>query len=98
MSAVLAPKARTAFDVHFDMDALITIDDMQIDHKSNPIEMKAVCYQGEDSICVISIWVKDVHDHAWEGLPYWKCFHFPRAITRVVEDTIAKGMRKSGEL
>jgi hypothetical protein len=98
MNAVVAPKVQSAFDVYLDMDALITIDDMQIDHKSNPIEMRATCYQGEDSICVMSIWVKDVHDPSYGGLPYWKCFHFPRAITRVVEDTIAKGMRKTGEM
>jgi hypothetical protein len=98
MSALLAPKSRTAFDVLFDLDALITIDDMQIDHKSNPIEMKAMCYQGEDSICVMSIWVKDVHDHSFGGLPYWKAFHFPRAFTRCVEDTIQKGLSKKGEL
>jgi hypothetical protein len=40
MSAVLAPKARTSFEVPFSMDTFITFDDFQVDQKGNPIEMK----------------------------------------------------------
>lgn len=97
MNAVVKPKQEAAFEIEFQFDALITVDSLGVDNNENMKGLKAkaqVFFDNLGDVCVMAVWIHDVHDHQWGGQPYWKAFHFPRAIVRQIEHLIEDGYKK----
>jgi hypothetical protein len=87
MAAVLAPRAQQ--EIEFALDALVTLDLPATTEREFVAKMKARYYfESNGDVCVCSVWVNDVHDRQYGGLPYWKAFHFPRSIVRQIEHAI----------
>lgn len=84
-------------EIEMDLGAVVTIDSLQSENEfSMPIRARFYC-ENHGDVRVTSVWVHGLHDNSWAGLPFWKSFHFPRAIVRSIEHAIEDGLRKAEE-
>jgi hypothetical protein len=98
VSAVFkAPNPSACYDVDFTWTPAIECDALKVDFTGDGVPMRATVFKGRSGPVVIaSIWMYDVHDNSFRGLPYWKAFHFPplfvKQIARMLERGYAEAM------
>lgn len=94
MNAVFkAPNPSACYEVEFTSSSLLTVDSMGVedDGRDACVRMKAVVFKGRGDVVIASIWVHDRHDNSFNGLPYWKAFHFPPYFIKQVAKLLDRG-------